>query len=184
MPLKNSATAWGTVARTFHWLGAVLIITLIALGFWMGELVSIQDKIYYINLHKSLGLIALVLAVLRLLWRFVSPPPVPLAAPLLAQIAARAVHVALYVFFIVQPLVGIVHSWATGYPIVFFNSFPLPALMAPNRALADILGTTHVFIGWGLVALIALHGAAALKHHFIDRDQTLIRMLSGTGDKT
>ena len=184
MRLKNSATAWGAVARAFHWLGAVLIIVLIALGFWMGELVSIQDKIYYINLHKSLGLIALVLGLLRLLWRFVSPPPAPLAAPLHAQIAARMVHLVLYLLFIVQPFVGIVHSWVTGYPIVFFNSFPLPALMAPNRALAEILGTTHVLIGWGLVVLITLHGAAALKHHFIDRDQTLLRMLSGTGDKT
>ena len=184
MPLKNSATAWGSVARAFHWSGAILIISLIYIGFLMGEPVSIQDKIYSINLHKSLGLIALVLAILRLLWRFVSPPPAPLAAPLPAQIAAQTVHVALYVLIIVQPLVGIVHSWATGYPIVFFNRFPLPALMVPNRALAEILGTTHVFIGWGLVALIALHGAAALKHHFIDRDGTLIRMLSGRGEKT
>ncbi|WP_343560959.1 cytochrome b [Kiloniella sp. b19] len=178
MSLKNTATRYGSVARALHWSMALLIITLIAMGFWMGTLSEISEIIYYVNLHKSLGIIALFLGILRIVWRFVSPPPpLPADQPAHEKLAAHTAHLALYLMFIVQPAVGIVHSWATGYPIVFFNISPLPALMAPDKGLAEILGATHFYVGWALVFVIAAHAAAALKHHFIDKDDVLLRML-------
>ena len=178
MPLKNTATRYGSVARALHWSMALLISALIAMGFWMETLSETSEIIYYVNLHKSLGIIALLLGILRIFWRFVSPPPkLPADQTAHEKFAAHTAHLVLYLMFIMQPVVGIMHSWATGYPIIFFNISPLPAPMAPDKGLAEILGATHFYIGWALVFVIAAHAAAALKHHFIDRDDVLLRML-------
>ncbi|WP_026261237.1 cytochrome b [Kiloniella laminariae] len=178
MQYKNDAERYGAIAKLLHWSMALLIITLIILGIWMGELPLGLDKVWYYNLHKSLGLIVLALALTRLVWRFLSPPPPPLSGqPVLEKLAAHAVHLALYAAFILQPLIGIAHSGASGYPIVFFNHYSLPSIIEANKELADLLAASHFYIGWGIAALVLLHAGAALKHHFLDKDTVLLRMM-------
>ena len=93
--------------------------------------------------------------------------------------AAKASHFLLYAILLIQPLVGVLHSWAANFPIVVFGWFTLPNLTGANKALEDILAWTHGTLGWSLVGLVLLHVAAALRHHFVVKDDVLRRMLPG-----
>ena len=178
MHYKNDIARYGVVAKFLHWVMALLILALIPLGWWMADLPLDLEKIWYYNFHKSLGIVVLGLALIRLFWRRISPPPLPpLDQSPFEKKAAHAVHIGLYVAFIAQPIIGIVHSWATGFPIVFFNSYALPNMISANKALAEQLSTAHFVIGWSIAAIVVLHICAALKHHYQDKDDILTRMV-------
>ena len=179
MPLRNSPTRYGWVSIVTHWLVALAVFGLFALGLWMVGL----D--YYStwrkdapDLHKSIGLVLLALMILRVLWRFVSPPPRALDSySRLTRNGARFGHAFLYFTLFAVMIAGYLISTADGVGIPVFGLFEVPALVSGLPDQADTAGLIHFYLAWVLVIFSGLHALAALKHHFIDRDATLKRML-------
>lgn len=177
MRLKNSSTHFGLVAIFLHWFMALLIIGLLAEGLYMVYMpVSLQKLMFY-GWHKEYGLLALALVMLRFIWRLTNQVP-QLALPKLEILAARAVHYAFYGFMFAMPITGWLLTCAAGLPPSFFGLFTLPNVIAANEENRLLLQTVHQFLGYGLIACICLHTAAALKHHFINKDNILKRMIS------
>lgn len=183
MPLKNTTTRWGWVAMAFHWTLAVLILGSIAGGLWMTNLPDSLEKFRIFQLHKSIGFVIFVLALARLGWRLANPtPPLPAGLSAWERAAAHATHHGLYVLMIAQPVIGWLMSSASslGIQTVVFGVLPLPDLVSPNETLFAVLVRGHLAVALTILALVALHVAAALKHHFVLRDDVLRRMLPFT----
>lgn len=156
---------------------AILLIGLLAIGLYMTGLPIGLQKLQWYGRHKELGLLALMLVIVRLVWRLINITP-SLNIPQLERIAARAVHWAFYGFMFAMPITGWLVTSAAGLQPSFFGLFLFPNLIAPNQNLLPLLEEIHKWLGYGLIATIVLHVAAALKHHFIDKDDILRRMLS------
>ncbi|MFL6657937.1 MAG: cytochrome b [Massilia sp.] len=167
------------IAILFHWLIALLIIGAFTMGLVMSDMPGISPtKLKYYSWHKWAGVTILGLATLRLLWRLGhKAPPYPANMPGWQQTAANALHGLLYVMMFAVPLSGYFYTLSAGFPVVYFGLFELPVLMAKNDALKPVLKEVHFWLNMGLAAMVALHVAAALKHHFIDRDGVLKRMM-------
>lgn len=166
-------------ARLLHWLMAVLILGLFALGFYMQGLPLSPEKLRLYSWHKWAGVTAFALVLVRLVWRVSHPPP-PLPASMSRpwRLAAHMGHALLYLLMIAVPLSGWLMSSAKGIQTVWFGVLPIPDLLAKDQALGDALALTHKALNLIFVAAVTGHVAAALKHHFIDRDDILTRMLS------
>ncbi len=183
--MQTEIAQYTSTAKWLHWIMAVLIILLLALGFYMSDLPRGPEKTALIQTHKAIGTIVLALAALRLGWRLNNlPPPLPVSISELQQKAAHWVHWALYGLMFAQPLSGWAMSSARGFPVALGGVIPLPALVGKNEALAKALTELHELIGWSLAILIIGHVGMALKHHFIDKDGILLRMSlkSASGD--
>ncbi|MBS9724321.1 cytochrome b [Stutzerimonas stutzeri] len=184
MHWRNSPTHYGLTSIVLHWLVAVAVFGLFALGFWMVGL-NYYSSWYRTapDLHKSIGILLLLIMLLRVLWRFVSPAPAPLASQgRLTRIAARLGHSLLYLGLFLVMVSGYLLSTADGRPIGVFGLFDVPALITSIADQADRAGLVHEYAAWALVILAVVHALAALKHHFIDRDATLMRMLGRSTD--
>lgn len=177
MALKSTEQRWGGVAKTIHWLMAIGILGNGALGLYMHELKAGMGKVSVFAIHKSIGMTLLALFVLRLAWRFVDRKPRDEAMPRWQAIAAHATHGLLYVLMLAIPLSGWLYNSAHGYPLQWFKQFNLPSLMAKNEELAEIFVEWHEWFFWALIVLLLAHVGGALMHHFIERDNTLRRML-------
>ncbi len=174
-------TRYSPVARAFHWLLAVAIIGSFSVGAYMADLPLSPTKLKLYNWHKWAGVVILTLSALRLLWRLTHRPPADLPMPAWQRQAAHAAHWAMYALFFAVPLVGWAYSSAAGFPIVLFGVLPLPDFVSPNRELAEAIKPWHGNLAWLLAGVVVLHVAGALKHHFVDRDGLLQRMLPGRG---
>ncbi|CAE6887964.1 putative cytochrome b561 [Pseudomonas marincola] len=179
MQWRNSPTRYGFVSVSLHWLVALVVFGLFALGYWMVGLDYYSS--WYTkapDIHKSVGLILFAVMVLRVIWRWVSPPPGHLAShgPL-TQKATRFGHAFLYLGLFVLMISGYLISTAEGRGIPVFGWFEVPATLTSIPNQEDIAGLVHEYLAWALVIFAGVHGLAALKHHFIDRDTTLTRML-------
>jgi cytochrome b561 len=163
-------------AIALHWGQAVLVVWLLWLGWTMTDLPKGAERSAAYGLHKSLGLLALLLVVIRLLWRRKNPAPPSISSGWEAQLAT-ATHHALYVFLLMAPLAGYLASSFTPYAIKFFG-IELPKTGWPDESLNGLFKLLHVAFVWGGAGLIVLHVAGALKHA-IKRDGTLLRMLPG-----
>lgn len=182
MALKSDAARWGSLAKFFHWAIVLLILVQATIGLIMVELPKRPNVIPVFTFHKSLGLTILTLAVLRLVWRlFDRRPEEPVNMPRWQVIAARVSHVLLYALIFAVPLSGWLFDSATRLrPLYWFGLFQVPSLTGgQNEDLKDFAEGAHEFLFWTLVAVAAVHAAAALKHHFFDRDDVLRRMLPG-----
>ncbi|MEW5250025.1 cytochrome b [Microbulbifer discodermiae] len=179
MNVKNTQDHYGWVAIALHWLMAPVVIGLFALGWWMRQL-SYYDPWYRQGpeLHKSIGVLLLVLLVLRLVWKLYnrSPAPEP-GTPRWQQLGARLAHGVIYLLLFAIGISGYLISTADGRPIEVFDLFSLPATIGGIPNQEDIAGEIHELLAWTLITLVALHALAALKHHFIDRDGTLRKIL-------
>ncbi|HEX6733408.1 MAG TPA: cytochrome b [Azonexus sp.] len=165
-------------AITLHWLMALLIFGLLALGFYMQDLPLSPEKLKLYSWHKWAGVTAFVLVLARLAWRLTHrPPALPENMPKVMQLAAHAGHLALYALMLAIPLSGWLMSSAKGFQTVWFGVLPIPDLLAKDKALGDLLQTVHMSLNLLFVVVIAGHVGAALKHHFIDKDDILTRML-------
>lgn len=175
----NADTArYSGFAIALHWLMAVLIVGLIGVGVWMSDLKPSPQTIKIYTWHKWIGLTVLLLAVVRLIWRaYRRPPPVPASLPRWQARAAGATQGALYALLFAMPLTGWLQNSAAGFPLTWFGLFKVPALIERNRDAFEWWQDAHETLAWLLMALIALHVAAAIKHHLIDRDDVLRRML-------
>jgi cytochrome b561 len=175
---------YGTVAQLLHWLVAALVLTMFGLGWYMSDLPLGQRKFDLYQLHKSLGLTIFALVVVRLAWRLGHPsPPLPTGLPAWERTAARTAHALFYVLLLVQPLIGLLQSNAANFPLVVWGAVPLPALIGSDEALAETLVGVHELVARVLLVLILLHVAAALRHHFLLKDDVLRRMLPAAGDR-
>lgn len=178
MALKSEANRWGAGARTLHWIMAVLIIGLGLVGLYMSDLPNSPQKIKIYALHKSVGLTVLALLLLRLAWRMADRRPDEVPMPRWQALAARAVHGLLYVLMFALPLSGWLYNSASGYPLQWFSLFNLPSLTGgADPALKGAAHLIHEYGFYVLVLALLAHVGGALKHHFIDRDDTLVRML-------
>ena len=176
MPLRGDATRWGSVAKLLHWTMAVGILATGVLGWWMVGLETSMAKIKVFALHKSIGLTLLALFLLRLLWRAVDRAPRELPAPRWQQSAARAVHGVLYLLIAVLPLSGWLFNSLSGYPLQWFKLLNLPALSGKHPGFAPFMREVHEYLFWTLLLVLVMHAGAALKHHWVDRDDVLRRM--------
>ena len=178
------------VAIAFHWAIAALVLALLGIGLAMthADLAPMRRFQLY-QWHKSVGLTVLVLSLLRLGWRaFHRPPPLPAAMPALERGAAHLAHAVLYALIIAMPLVGwaLVSASPFNIPTVLYGVVPWPHLPIvtdlPNKAAVEAgLKLVHASGAWFLIALLVLHAGAALRHHFVLRDDTLRRMLPSLG---
>lgn len=165
-----------STAVALHWLLAILLIGMIGVGWYM---LSIEDEPgsgQLFTLHKSVGIIVLALVVWRLTWRIGhAPAPLPLSVPAWQDTASRASHRLLYAAMIVMPLLGLAGSAYSKRGVEFFG-LSVPRAVAPNQDLAETFFTAHSVVAWVLVALIAVHVLAALKHLIVNRDGVFQRM--------
>lgn len=176
MQYKNTRTRFGLVAIAFHWIMSVLVIGMLILGLYMVTLDAGLEKTRLYGWHKEYGVIILVLALLRLGWRLQNVNPV-LNLPPFERISARLVHWTFYLLMLAMPFSGWLMSSAAGRAVSFFGLFTLPSLINPNPDAGLVFRNAHHYLGYTLIALILLHTAAALKHHFYDGDDILRRML-------
>ena len=174
----NYTERYTRTAIVIHWIAAFLIIGNLLWGLYMVGLELSPAKLKYYSWHKWTGVTIFVLAAIRLLWRLRHPAPaLPASMPQWERSAAHLSHVLLYVLFFVGPFTGWLFSSAAGFQTVWFGVLPIPDLVGKNKELADVLKLVHKSIGYALGGVIALHAAAAIKHHVHDRDDILVRML-------
>lgn len=185
MPLKNTKERWSAISQLLHWVILALLVAIAYLGLTMVDLPNNPAKIGVYALHKSLGLTVLALVVIRLGWRWYAgaPGPVP-GTPRWQERVASLTHIGLYVLMVVLPLSGWLFNSASGYPLPWFGLVNLPALAGRDEGLAELAEEVHEYGFWVLVALVAAHTGAALFHHFVQRDTTLVRMLPRVGRRS
>ncbi len=179
MRLRNDEKSYGIAARALHWSVATLVLSLLPVGWYMGDLPLGFERYRYVELHKSLGLLLLVLMVGRSLWRaFNPPPPFPADFSGWEQWAAKLTHWAIYVALFLQVFFGMLLVWAANSPLTFFGRFALPNPIAPDKPLRNLMEDLHGALAFGIVVLLIMHIGAALRHHFILKNDILRRMLA------
>lgn len=179
MSARNSEVTYGWVAILLHWTVAVAIVGLFVLGFWMVDL-SYYDPWYRQgpDIHRSVGIVLFLVMLFRIGWRVVSPAPRPLANHRRWEIlAAHAAHLLLYLLIFVAMVSGYLISTADGSSIDVFGVFEVPSVTGQIKGMEDTAGLVHYWSTWALVVLAGIHALGALKHHLIDRDKTLRRMI-------
>ena len=177
MQLKDSKSGYGLISIANHWVIAILIIAMIALGLYVEDMPRSPEKRFLVGLHQSFGILALALGLFRVHWRLRSGMPEPaVAIPRWQEVASTWTHRLMLAFVIVMPISGYLWEAGEGHAPSLFGLFSLPAL--PKSKLIEEIG--HVVHGLGgklLQILILVHVLAALKHHLFDKDATLRRML-------
>jgi cytochrome b561 len=179
--LRNTDLSWGTPAKLLHWAVAALVFLQIALG-WAAVTWRLSPmKLDLFVLHKSVGMLLLVLMVVRVAWRAVNiAPPLPADMRPLERRAAHASHLLLYLLLLVMPVTGWIVTSAANIPYRIFWLIPLPAIVEVDKTMADAAARMHFGLFAALLLLLALHIGAALRHHFLKHDDVLKRMLPGT----
>ena len=183
----NTASAphrYNGLAIVLHWLLALALVGIFSVGLYMADLPFSPQRLKLYNWHKWAGITILSLSAIRLIWRLSHKPPalpqaVALAMPNWQTQAYHATHWLMYALFFIVPLVGWAYSSAAGFPIVLFGVLPLPDFVSASKPLAEMIKPWHEYSAFALAGLVLLHVAAALKHHFIDKDGLLQRMLPG-----
>ena len=179
MLLKNTLSRFGLFSKLLHWSIALLILGLIWLGWYMVDL-TYYDKWYNDSLHyhKSLGILALALALVKIGWQQYTPAPGPVAGlKTWEKASAKVMHYVLWGMMLLIPVTGYLISTSAGKPIQLFNWFELPAIVDVDEELREFAIDVHFYLAYATLFLVAGHAGAALKHHFINRDDTLKRML-------
>ncbi len=178
MNLRNSDYNYGVITKLFHWIMAIIIIGMIVLGQYMPDLEVGPQKQSLYRLHKSFGTLILILVAFRILWRARNiTPALPANTSRFERLGANASHYALYFLMVYMPIVGWLMSSAAGSPVSFFGIFTLPNLVSANKELMGLFKDMHAIGGNLFIAVIGLHFAAGLFHHFYKKDDVLKKML-------
>jgi cytochrome b561 len=176
MTMRNTDQDWGTLSKLFHWLTALLIFIQIPLGFYAEEIKDSPFRPELFVIHKSLGMIVLILVIDRLLWRIMGTvPEIPNASEMQRRLAQLA-HGLLYGLMLLIPISGWVITSAANKPLNFFWLFDIPAITGPDKDLKSLAVDVHVICVFILIAVLVAHIGAALHHHFKRRDSVLKRM--------
>ncbi|MBS0461740.1 MAG: cytochrome b [Proteobacteria bacterium] len=173
------AQRWSRVSQALHWLIGLLILGMGVLGLTMVQMDPSMAKLKVYALHKSIGLTVLMLVALRLLWRSAHEAPAPAPMPAWQRIGAATVHTALYLLMFAMPLSGWIYNSASNFPLQWFGWLQMPSVWSPDPTAKQVAHAIHEYGFWLLMALVALHAGAAVKHHVVDKDETLRRMLPG-----
>jgi len=179
MLIRDTAAGYGLITRLTHWVMAVGVIGLFVLGLWMVTLNYYSP--YYSaapDIHRSVGILLLILLVLRFGWRLANPKPDDSELKPWERTASHIVHWGFYPLLLALMVSGYLISTADGRPIEVFGWFSVPSLVQ-RKGLEDSAGEVHEILAYLTIAVAALHAAASLKHHFIDRNRILARMWSG-----
>ncbi|MBI1244312.1 MAG: cytochrome b [Alphaproteobacteria bacterium] len=177
MVRRNTPQHYDALARSFHWLAAVLVATLVALGLYMTRLDFSEWKVRIYSWHETIGIALFVLTATQLYWRFRNPPPPLPPSAWIEQIVARISHACLFGLLVVLPVFGFLGSNAYGFPVRMFGLFEIPSPIVASEAVGETLIGIHALLSWILTGMASLHVAAALYHHFIRRDSILRRMI-------
>jgi cytochrome b561 len=180
--VRNTTSSWGGVARGFHWIVGLIILGMLAFGWWMNHIPARPDRFFYRSIHADIGYILLLLMLLRIVWRALNPTPaLPGDTPPWQRIAAAISHGALYLATFVVIMLGWAHSGARvqGDYGSFFGLFHVPQFTSADKAAAGRYEDLHIYAAYTLLALIVIHLLAAGWHHFIKRDRVTARMLDG-----
>jgi cytochrome b561 len=176
--MSTMAPRYSAPAIALHWLVAALILANLSLGLYTVDMPLSPTKLRNFSYHKWIGVTVFLLAAARLLWRLGhTPPQLPAAMAPWERRTAQLTHALLYFLFFAAPLTGWLFSSAAGFQTVYLGMLPIPDLLSKDKALADALKLAHKSINYTMAAVIVLHAAAALKHHFVDKDDVLRRML-------
>lgn len=171
-------------AITLHWLIALLVFAAFPLGLYMHDLPLSPYKLRLYSYHKWLGVCVMLFVVIRLLWRVTHrPPALPDSMRGWEKLVAESMHYLLYILLFAIPLSGWLMSSAKGFQTVLFGVIPLPDLLNKDKFLGEFLQQVHESFNWILLIMVCAHVAASLKHHFIERDDVLQRMLPLLGRK-
>lgn len=188
MQFFNSPTRYGVIALSLHWAAVVLVVLAWTLGI-LGEdeLPRSSGPDVGLYIHMQAGLSIIVITVLRLFWRLVDPSPPPENTPfgkwLFADwvgLGAKLAHVGLYALLVMVPVTGIILQLAQGHSLPVFGIIEIASPWQIDKAFAESVNEVHKLLAHGLIALAALHAAAALVHHWVFGDRTLVRMLPGS----
>jgi cytochrome b561 len=179
MRVKNSPKAYGLVAVLLHWAVVLLLLGAALTGMFGDELPRGEVRVAGQFAHVSFGLAILGLAMARLFWRLADPPPTPIRSQLgpWTDRAAQAAHYAMYLLLIAIPVAGIAVQFAHGEPLPVFGLFEIASPWTADRAFAHDVKELHEALANSLMVLVGLHAAAALVHHYVLHDRTLVRML-------
>lgn len=170
--------AYTRTAIALHWLIALLVFVTFPVGVVMSDMALSPDKLRMLSYHKWLGVTVFILLVVRLVWRVAhKPAPMVSGMPQWQMLAAKGVHALLYALLFAIPLSGWLMSSAKGFQTVYLGVLPLPDLLSKDKVLGDALAELHEVLNFSMLLLVIAHMAAALKHHFVERDGTLARML-------
>lgn len=184
MTFRNTTRAWGTFSKALHWLIVILIIVQWFIASRADALPLGPAKIAALGWHKSFGITILALAIIRLVWRWANPvPSLEGLAKTWERMLAGLSHVLLYGLIFAIPLSGWMMSSARNFPVSWFNLVQLPDLVKPDRGIYDFMHDAHGILFAALVCVALLHALGAVKHHFIDRNDVLKRMLPFGGVK-
>ena len=179
MELKNTKETYGLISILFHWLTAVAVIGLFALGLWMEDL-DYYDPWYKTapHWHKSIGVLLIVFVVCRIIWRITNKAPESLAThSRIEKLASKIVHIFLYGAVILMLPTGYLVTTAKGQSLHVFDWFSLPATITGIDNLESIALEVHETLAFAIIGVAIIHALAAVKHHFWDKDSTLKRML-------
>lgn len=173
-----AAGGYTPTAKVLHWLVALAVIGIIALGLsfdFAPDGSRTQDLMFLV--HKSTGIVVLILMIVRLGWRLLNPPPPPEPdMPRLMRTVAAINQYALYALLFALPVIGWAGSDAYGAPVSLYGVIPLPSLLAKNEDLSKQIFAVHETLGLTAAGLIGLHILGALYHRFVRRDAVLARM--------
>lgn len=168
-------------AQYLHWVMALIFISAWLIGFYSGNFLNYEvDGAFkgdVITLHKNIATVIIFLIVIRIFWRYTHPvPALPDSMSPMMKTLAHIGHLMLYLMLLALPITGCLYSWSAGHPAPVLYLFNLPQLIGPNPDVVAIVKPIHIYLSWFAGVLIVGHVAAALKHHFIDRDHVLISM--------
>lgn len=177
--MKNTEQGYGVITIVLHWLVTVMVVGLFVLGLWMVDL-GYYDPWYKTGpmIHKSVGICLFILMVLRLVWKYAQTSPLPIKSHSETEIKlAKIMQLSLYVMLFILMVSGYLISTADGRAIAVFDVIQIPSMGELIDQQEDIAGVVHEYLAYTLILAVLMHGGAALKHHFIDKDNTLLRML-------
>lgn len=179
MIANQNIQKYNIIARVFHWVMALMMIALVGIGLYMADLKPSPEKWQLYDLHKATGMTVFGLAILRLLWRWISPPP-PIVAglhPFIKWAATNNIRL-LYVLLFIYPLSGFLMSYLGGHAVGYFGLFTIEPSVPPYKQFSSIAHFMHVeVIFYLLIASFSAHVLGAIYHHFIRKDETLRKML-------
>lgn len=179
--MASSPQYYTRTAQILHWLMAIIFIAAWMIGFYSGNFLSYENdgsfKGDVITLHKNIATTIIFLVVIRLFWRYTHPvPQLPKTMSPAMKTFAHIGHLALYLILLAMPITGCLYSWSAGHPAPVLYLFNIPQLIGENPEVTAIVKPLHIYISWIAGFLVVGHLLAALKHHFIDKDNVLRSM--------
>ncbi len=176
MTTRDTPTAYGTVSRLNHWIGALFVLLLLGIGLYFGDMPRGPEKTYWRQLHIAVGTISIVFLLFRVFWRMRSTSPLALPQKPAMQAFSRLVHVLMLAAIVVMVVSGPLIQWTGGRPFGIFDLLQIPSPLAKSEIWHERLEVLHGWTAWVLIYLIGFHLLGVIKHQFIDRDNILARM--------